>query len=106
MLRGFIYGLTLLFSTSVFAQSSNMCFPSDEFTKKVTEEYGEQNVWMGLPSSNNPQERVLVLYENETTRSWTMGIFMIRDDIICFVAAGGDFIHMEPKPAIKKGTKM
>ena len=108
MLRLLILTFTLLFSTSVFAQvnPNSPCFPADAFKEKVIEEFGEQLAWMGLPSTKQVQNRVLVLYENEETRSWTLGLQMMQSDTICFVASGGDFMHIEPKPPIKKGTKM
>ena len=108
MLRLLILTFTLLFSTSVFAQvnPNSPCFPADAFKEKVIEEFGEQLVWMGLPSTKQVQNRVLVLYENAETRSWTFGLQMMQSDTICFVASGGDFMHIEPKPPIKKGTKM
>ena len=108
MLRLLILTFTLLFSTSVLAQanSNSPCFPADTFKEKVTEEFGEQLVWMGLSSTKQVQNRIIVLYENEETRSWTLGLQMLQRDIVCFVASGGDFMHIEPKPPIKKGTKM
>jgi hypothetical protein len=108
MLRLLILTFTLLFSTSVLAQVTprSPCFPADTFKEKVTEEFKEQLVWMGLSSIKEVQNRVLVLYENEETRSWTLGLQIMQKDIVCFVASGGDFMHIEPKPPIKKGTKM
>ena len=106
MLRGFIIGLVLLlFSYTVSYAQSTPCFPSVDFEKLAKTRYGEQKVWMGFSSSAEVQDRILILYENEETRSWTVGILIAKKDIICFIASGDDFIHLEPKPVIKKGTK-
>ena len=106
MLRGLITGFVfLLFSSTVVLAQQTPCFPTAEFEKIVAKKYKEQKVWMGFPPSDQLQERVLILYENKETRSWTIGILMLQRDIICFIGAGSDFIHIEPKSDIKKGTK-
>ena len=106
MLRGLITGFVfLLFSSTVVLAQQTPCFPTAEFEKIVAKKYKEQKVWMGFPPSDQLQERVLILYENEETRSWTVGILIGKKDIICFIASGDDFIHLEPKAVIKKGTK-
>ena len=107
MLRGLITGsVLLLFSSTVVLAQQAPCFSTVDFEKLVTKQYKEQKVWMGFPPADQLQERVLILYENEETRSWTIGILMLQRDIICFIGAGSDFIHIEPKPAIKKGAKL
>ena len=107
MLRGLITGFVLLLfsSTVVFAQNVP-CFPTVDFERLIKKQYQEQKAWMGFPPSTEVQERVIILYENEETRSWTIGLFMPKKDIICFIAAGSDFINIEPKPVTKKGTKL
>ena len=106
MLRGLIIGfILLLFSYTVVSAQSTPCFPSVDFEKLAEKRYEEQKVWMGFPSSTETQESVLILYENEETKTWTIGLFLTKKDMICFVASGVDFIHLEPKPVIKKGTK-
>ena len=106
MLRGLITGFVLLLfsSTILFAQQAP-CFSTVDFERLIEKQYKEQKVWMGFPPADQSQERVLMLYENEETRSWTIGVLTLKNDIICFVAAGSDFIHLEPKSSIKKGTK-
>ena len=106
MLRGLIAGFVLLlFSYTDASAQSTPCFPTVDFEKLAKTRYGEQKVWMGFSSSAEVQDRILILYENEETRSWTVGILIAKKDIICFIASGDDFIHLEPKPIIKKGTK-
>jgi len=107
MLRGLITGFVLLlFSSTVVLAQQAPCFSTVDFEKLVTKQYKEQKVWMGFPPADQLQERVLILYENEETRSWTIGLFISKRDTICFIAAGSDFIHIEPKPPIKKGSKL
>jgi hypothetical protein len=107
MIRGLILGFVLLlFScTAAYAQQTP-CFPTVDFEKLAKKQYGEQKAWMGFSSSGEAQDRVLILYENEETRSWTVGILITKKDMICFIASGDDFIHLEPKSVIKKGKKL
>ena len=107
MLRGLIAGFVLLlFSSTVVLAQRAPCFPTVDFERLIKKQYKEQKAWMGFPPSTQAQERVIILYENEETRSWTIGVLTLKNDIICFVAAGSDFIHIEPKSSIKKGTKL
>jgi hypothetical protein len=107
MLRGLITGFVLLlFSSTVVLAQRAPCFPTVDFERLIKKQYKEQKAWMGFPPSTEAQERVIILYENEETRSWTIGLYMPKKDIICFIAAGSDFIHIEPKPVTKKGTKL
>ena len=107
MLRGLITGFVLLlFSSTVVLAQRAPCFPTVDFERLIKKQYQEQKAWMGFPPSTEAQERVIILYENEETRSWTIGILMLQRDIICFIGAGSDFIHIEPKSDIKKGTKL
>ena len=106
MLRGLITGFVLLlFSYTISYAQQTPCFPTVDFEKLAGKQYVEQKAWMGFSSSGEAQDRVLILYENEETRSWTVGLLITKKDIICFIASGDDFIHLEPKPVIKKGTK-
>ena len=106
MIRGLILGFVLLlFSYTISYAQQTPCFPTVDFEKLAKKQYGEQKVWMGFSSSAEAQDRVLILYENEKTRSWTVGLLITKKDMICFIASGDDFIHLEPKPVIKKGTK-
>ena len=106
MIRGLILGFVLLlFSYTISYAQQTPCFPTVDFEKLAGKRYGEQKVWMGFSSSAEVQDRVLILYENEKTRSWTVGLLITKKDMICFIASGDDFIHLEPKPVIKKGTK-
>ena len=107
MLRGLITGFVLLlFSSTVAFAQQVQCFPTVAFDRLITKQYGEQKAWIGFPPAAEAQERVLILYKNEETKSWTIGLYIPKKDIICFVASGSDFIHVEPKPVIKKGTKL
>jgi hypothetical protein len=104
MLRGLIAGFVLLlFSSTVVLAQRAPCFPTVDFERLIKKQYKEQKAWMGFPPSTEAQERVIILYENEETRSWTIGLYMPKKDIICFIASGSDFIHIEPKPPVKKG---
>ena len=90
MLRGLITGFVLLLfsSTVVFAQQVQ-CFPTVAFERLIAKQYKEQKAWIGFPPAAELQERVLILYENEETRSWTIGLYMPKKDIVCFVHSSG-----------------
>ena len=98
--------LSFLFITgSAFAQSPP-CMPTDEFDKMVSEKHGESKAWMGFPPYSQGQERILILYENEETLSWTVVLYIIKDNMSCYVASGENYIHIESKEPLKKGTNM
>jgi len=96
---------SLFIMGSAFAQGSP-CMPTDEFDKMATQKYGESKVWMGFPPSEQRKEKVLILYENNKTMSWTIVLYIVNDNMSCYVASGNDYIHIEPKEPLKKGTNM
>jgi hypothetical protein len=96
---------SLFIMGSAFAQGSQ-CMPTDAFDKMAFERFGESKVWMGFPKLDRNDSKVLVLYENKKTRSWTMVVLVTQDNMTCYIASGDDFIYIEPKEPLKKGTNM
>jgi hypothetical protein len=98
--------LSFLFITGSASAQKPTCMPTDEFDKMVEQKYGESKVWMGFPPYSQEQERILILYENEETLSWTVVIYMVKEKVSCYVASGENYIHIEPKEPLKKGKEL
>ena len=96
---------SLFIMGSAFAQGSQ-CMPTDAFDKMAFERFGESKVWMGFPQLDKNESKVLILYENNETMSWTIVLYIVNDNMSCYVASGDDYIHIEPKEPLKKGTNM
>tara|TARA_R110000824_G_scaffold128691_1_gene289761 strand:- start:3936 stop:4358 length:423 start_codon:yes stop_codon:yes gene_type:complete len=85
--------LLLLSSSNALAQ----CGPAISVDKYLKEQLGEYQKWSGFPDKTSDQDRIMLLYENPSTKTWTLLIYKLIDDTYCFYAGGQNSTDMISK---------
>ena len=102
-LASLLLGLTLV-ASQVFAQEdyevktltlAHDCAPTKQIIPQLREQYGERPFALGIAvvtlPDGRPLEGVLMLTVNPESRSYTVNIMFVEDEMMCMLTSGDDF---------------
>lgn len=112
-LASLLLGLTLV-ASQVFAQEDSEvkklllahdCAPIERISPLLREQFGERPFALGIAvvtlPDGRPLEGVLMLTVNAETRTYTVNIMFVEDEMMCMLTSGEDF-----QPADMPGLKL